>query len=127
MNDIKALGKHILLELYDCPQVMMSDTQALEDHLCQAAEVMGATLVDKRFHQFSPYGVSGVVIIQESHLTIHTWPEYAYAAIDIFTCGEIDLEAGVEYLKKALQSGRSACQQIERGLDLKFKEVVPGE
>ena len=76
---------------------------------------MGATVVSSHFHQFSPYGISGVVIIQESHLTLHTWPEYGYAAVDVFTCGDIDLDAGVVYLQEALEAGRWEWSIHERG------------
>jgi S-adenosylmethionine decarboxylase proenzyme len=103
----------------------MNDLEQLEYHLCEAAKTMGATLVDARFHQFSPYGISGVVVIQESHLTIHSWPEYGYAAIDIFTCGEIDLEAGVAYLEQKLSAGRSECRLLKRGLNLAFQDPTP--
>ena len=125
MKKRKVLGKHILLELYDCPQSKMNDIEGLEKQLCQAAEIMGATLVDSRFHQFSPYGVSGVVVIQESHLTIHTWPEFGYAAIDIFTCGDIDMDAGIKYLEKALQSRRVDSRLIERGINLPTAKPLP--
>ena len=77
--------------------------------------MMGATIVSSNFHQFNPYGVSGVVIIQESHLTLHTWPEYNYAAVDIFTCGEIDLEKGVQFLIQALEAEQSNYEILKRG------------
>lgn len=112
---IVALGRHILLELYNCPPSILNDIQYLEQQLCLAATEMGASVVNSNFHHFSPYGVSGVVIIQESHLTIHTWPEYQYAAIDIFTCGAINLDAGVKHLEKALEAEQSEYQLIRRG------------
>lgn len=118
MEDKKELGRHIILELYDCPEHRLNDIPLLESSLCQAAGAMGATVVTSRFHQFAPHGASGVVIIQESHLTIHTWPEYRYAAVDIFTCGEIDMERGVQYLEKALAAGRSDWRLLKRGLGL---------
>lgn len=124
MKKRTVLGKHILLELYDCPSNNMNDIEGLEKQLCQAAELMGATLVDSRFHQFSPYGVSGVVVIQESHLTIHTWPEFGYAAIDIFTCGDIDMEAGIKYLESALEADRIERRLIERGINLPAAKPV---
>ena len=118
MDANKELGRHIILELYDCPERVFNDIPLLENSLCRAAEAMGATVVTSRFHQFSPHGISGVVIIQESHLTIHTWPEYRYAAVDIFTCGEIDMEQGVAYLVKALEAKHSDWQLLKRGLGL---------
>lgn len=109
------LGRHLLLELHDCPDQILKDTHFLETEMRAAAERMGATVVTSNFHTFSPYGVSGVVIIQESHLTIHTWPEHGYAAIDIFTCGKIDLLAGANYLTERLKAGRSEQQIFGRG------------
>ncbi|MCB0635033.1 MAG: adenosylmethionine decarboxylase [Lewinella sp.] len=117
MTNFQPLGRHILLELYDCPRALLDDQVGLEGQLRQAALAMGATVVTSCFHQFSPYGVSGVVVIQESHLTIHTWPEHGYAAVDIFTCGAIDLDAGVRHLEQALQAGSCQWQLIHRGLD----------
>lgn len=116
--DLKALGKHIILELYDCPANLLSEPAEIQRILEAAALVMGATIVESRFHHFSPLGVSGVVIIMESHLTIHTWPEYGYAAVDIFTCGVLDIEAGVEWLSQELKAERVEKEMIERGRDL---------
>ncbi|MBV6652340.1 MAG: adenosylmethionine decarboxylase [Mameliella sp.] len=113
-----ALGRHVLLELHQCPVELLKDGQQLELFLKAAADKMGATVVTSTFHQFDPYGISGVVIIQESHLTLHTWPEHQYAAIDIFTCGAIDLEAGVNYLVEAFQAGQSDWKLYERGKGL---------
>lgn len=107
-----------MLELYGCPADLLKAKEPLEAHLKAAAETMGATVVTSNFHQFSPYGISGVVIIQESHLTLHTWPEHGYAAVDLFTCGEIDLEAGIAYLASAFRSERSEWQLYERGRGL---------
>ncbi|MEZ4885179.1 MAG: adenosylmethionine decarboxylase [Chitinophagales bacterium] len=115
---LKALGKHIILELYGCPTELLSEPADIQRILEAAALVMGATIVESTFHHFSPLGVSGVVIIMESHLTIHTWPEFAYAAVDIFTCGELDIEAGVDLLSKELQAEKVEIQMIERGKKL---------
>ncbi len=119
------LGQHWLIEGYHCDARLLSDPKAMETILKKTAEIMGATIVTSTFHHFSPLGVSGVVVIQESHLTIHTWPEYAYAAVDIFTCGEIDMEAGVTYLKKALAAEELKIIKIQRGnLDKKLTNKV---
>ena len=117
------LGQHWLIEGYHCNTELLSDPVVMEKILHRAAEIMGATIVTSTFHHFSPLGVSGVVVIQESHLTIHTWPEYAYAAIDIFTCGEIDMQAGVEYLQKALEADELKIVKMKRGnLDKNLKQ-----
>ena len=81
------------------------------------AKVAKATIVGSHFHQFSPFGVSGVVVIAESHLAIHTWPEYGYAAIDIFTCGEtLGTEVAAQYLVEKFQSRQPSLIELKRGL-----------
>lgn len=110
------LGKHWILELYDCPADLLSDPSRIGVIMANAAKAMKATIVEQKFHHFSPLGVSGVIIIKESHLTIHTWPEYGYAAIDIFTCGAIDMDKGIAHLKKHLASKESSLNKLGRGL-----------
>lgn len=110
------LGQQVLLELHGCDPHKLRDPHYLEREMRLAAEAMGATVVTSTFHHFSPLGVSGVVVIQESHLTIHTWPEYDYAAADIFTCGEIDMRAGTVYLAKALAAKNFTEKTLPRGL-----------
>ena len=117
---MKYLGKHYLLELYDCPADLLSDPVFIGKKMNEAAEVMQATIVESNFHHFIPLGVSGVIIIKESHLTIHTWPEYGYAAIDVFTCGKIYMDRGIEYLRKTLKAQNAEVKKIGRGEVGKF-------
>jgi len=84
---LNALGRHLLLDLNDCDKEVLNDLSFLRNTLVAAAIDCGATVLGESFHPFQPQGVSGVVVIAESHLSIHTWPEYGYAAVDIFTCG----------------------------------------
>ncbi|MEM1124474.1 MAG: adenosylmethionine decarboxylase, partial [Bacteroidota bacterium] len=112
---MKYLGKHYLLELYDCPADILSDPKFIGEKMKKAAQVMKASIVESTFHHFNPLGVSGVIIIKESHLTIHTWPEYGYAAVDIFTCGKIDMDNGISYLRKALKSEKVEIKKLGRG------------
>ena len=81
-------GRHVLVELNDCPRDLIDSTSSLESVMKSCAVEAGATIVSSHFHRFAPQGVGGVVIIAESHLTIHSWPEHGYAAIDVFTCGK---------------------------------------
>ena len=80
-----ALGKHLLLELKDCDARLLNDLDYLREVLADVAKLIGATLIKDSFYQFTPQGVSGVIIIAESHIAIHRWPEYSYAAVDVFT------------------------------------------
>ncbi len=113
---MKALGRHILVEFMNCNADVMNDVSAIENAMVEAAQIAGATVINSTFHHFSPYGVSGVVVIQESHLAIHTWPEYNYAAVDLFTCGDtVDPWVSFEYLKKAFQSASYSALEMNRG------------
>ena len=85
---LETLGRHILIEFYNCNEEILASPELIEKHMNKAAKIANATIVNSVFHHFNPYGVSGAVIISESHLAIHTWPEYGYAAVDVFTCGD---------------------------------------
>ncbi len=114
---MNALGKHLLLELKDCNKEVLNDVGFLKGALITAAGEAGAIVLGESFHQFNPQGVSGVVIIAESHLCIHTWPEYGYAAVDIFTCGNsVQPEKAAEILTGKLGSKSHSMMEIQRGI-----------
>jgi len=93
----------------------MNDVAAIERDMVGAAQKAGATVINSTFHHFSPYGVSGVVVIQESHLAIHTWPEYGYAAVDLFTCGEMDAWISFDFLKECFGAKSYSAIEMKRG------------
>ncbi len=127
MNN-KYLGKHILAEFYNCDKDVLNDYQLVKKHMNMAAEMAKATIVESVFHLFNPWGVSGAVVIQESHLTIHTWPEYGYAAVDLFTCGEeVDPWIAFDYLKKNFKSDKTETLEVSRGIVDKIKKFSDGE
>jgi len=111
------LGNHLLVELYNCNNNVINSVLKVEELLLKAVDISGATTLNSNFYKFSPHGVSGVVIISESHFSIHTWPEYGYCALDIFTCGnEIKSHLALEYLKKALGAGNISVTEVKRGI-----------
>jgi S-adenosylmethionine decarboxylase proenzyme len=113
---VKSLGKHIIVEMYDCDKRKLNNHVQVQKFMVGAAQAAKATVVRADFHQFNPYGVSGAVIIAESHLTIHTWPEYGYAAVDVFTCGdEIDPWVCVQHLIKVFQPKSHQAIEMKRG------------
>lgn len=113
----KQLGNHLLIEYYDCDSEVLKNTSLIEKHMIEAAKIAQATIVESVFHTFSPWGVSGVVVIEESHLTIHTWPEYKYAAVDLFTCGNtIKPWAAFKFLERKLKAKRADLTEISRGI-----------
>ncbi len=114
---MNALGKHLLLELKNCDKEVLNDLGFLKNALLAAASECGGTALGESFHQFSPQGVSGVVVIAESHLFIHTWPEYGYAAVDIFTCGNsVEPEKAAELLIGKLGTNDHSIIEIQRGI-----------
>lgn len=117
---MKSLGQHLILELYGCPAALLDDPRHVENTLTQAVQASGATMIRPFFHQFAPQGVSGVIIISESHFTIHTWPEYGYAALDVFTCGDcIDMDAAATTLREGFGAAQMQRMMLSRGaLDL---------
>jgi len=112
---MSALGNHILVEFSGCTPQIMNEVSTIEKGMVDAAIKAGATVINSTFHHFSPYGVSGVVVIQESHLAIHTWPEYGYAAVDLFTCGDIDSWISFDYLKEVFQAKNYSAIELRRG------------
>lgn len=114
---MQALGRQIIVEYYNCNPEKLNDTALIKRAMREAANACGATVVQEAFHLFNPHGVSGVVVIAESHLAIHTWPEYGYAAVDLFTCGEeINPEIAFEYLRDALEAGNFSAMEMKRGM-----------
>src|ERR1044071_1790930 len=114
---LNALGRHLLLELFDCDLDAINNVEAVKGSLIEAAKRAQATIVDVVFHEFNPFGVSGVVVIAESHLSIHTWPEYRYAAVDIFSCGEIlQPETAASYLVEQFGAERASVVEMQRGM-----------
>lgn len=114
---MSALGRHVLAEFYGCPEEILNDIQRIERTMVDAALEAGAEIREVAFHKFSPQGVSGVVVISESHLAIHTWPELGYAAVDVFTCGDkVDPWVSANYLKESFAARRLSAQEITRGI-----------
>lgn len=121
---MNALGKHILVEYQGCSSEILNDVPSIERVMVNAAREAGATVINATFHHFSPYGVSGVVVIQESHLAVHTWPEFRYAAVDIFTCGEtVNPWISYDLLMKAFKAEHGNAMEINRGTKELLKRV----
>ncbi len=114
---MEALGRHVLAEVYECDCELLDSPEAVEGIMVGAALHAGATIREVVFHKFCPQGVSGVVVIAESHLTIHTWPELGYAAVDVFTCGDsVDPWAACEYIFTHFRARRVTTAEARRGL-----------
>ena len=117
---MEAIGNHFIIELYEC-EGDIKTVEHVGEILREAAIKCKATVVSEFFQQFQPWGVSGVIILAESHISIHTWPELKYCAVDFFFCdiSNIDVEAGIQHIKDGFVSQRVNVDKLDRGLNLK--------
>ncbi len=113
---MKTIGRHLIAEYYDCQQDLLNSVAFIRDMMLRSATEMGATVVGETFHAFSPHGVSGTVVIAESHLSIHTWPENGYVAVDIYTCGGLNPNIAFAQIGRELGAATGRQQEILRGL-----------
>ncbi len=122
---MNALGIHLILDLKECNRERLNDLPFIRATMIDVANAAGATIVGESFHQFQPVGVTGVLAIAESHLTIHTWPEYGYAAVDVFTCGESFAPRKVaQLLIDKFQAKDPSITELQRGLLLTLANVT---
>ena len=116
---MNVLGIHLLLELKECNPTLLNDLDFIRQTMLQTAQDVGATIVGESFHRFSPQGVTGILAIAESHISIHTWPEYGYAAADIFACGpSFQPREAAEILAARLESRNPDIIEVKRGTTL---------
>src|SRR5260370_41853322 len=114
---MKSLGRHLLVEYYSCDPKIIADIGSIEDIMVGAAKKSKAHIVDVVFHTFNPHGISGVVVIAESHLAIHTWPEHGFASVDIYTCGNsVNPWNAYKHILKHLKAKRSTAMEMKRGV-----------
>lgn len=111
------IGRHVISELWGCNVEKLNDINLIEQMFVDAALKARAEIREVAFHKFAPQGVSGVVIISESHLTIHSFPEHGYASIDVYTCGDrIDPNVAADYIANALEATTRENIEVPRGM-----------
>ncbi len=116
MDRDKSFGKHYVVDYFDADPAMLETVEPIREIFLRAARESGATVLSDVFHQFQPFGVSGVVLIAESHFAIHTWPEDRFAGVDIFTCGEqMDAEAAIEIIGREIGARETRMKLLVRG------------
>ena len=109
------LGQHCILELYECNELKLNDEVFIRHTIALAAKVAGATLLNLITHRFEPQGVTGLALLAESHISIHTWPESSYAAVDVFTCGNHTMpERACEVIYKELSARHFSLKSFQR-------------
>ena len=110
-------GRHILLDVWGVDAETLNDLETIQEAMLGAAAAAGATVVDSTFHRFPVQGLSGVVVLAESHISVHTFPEHGYAAFDIFTCGtRVDPERACDHLVRAVRADDRFTRRFIRGL-----------
>ncbi|SJZ44930.1 adenosylmethionine decarboxylase [Garciella nitratireducens] len=114
---MQTYSRHCILELWDCNINLLNDRNLIEKLMVEAALEAGAEIREIAFHKFAPQGISGVVVISESHLSIHTFPEQGYASIDVFTCGKrINPHTAAYLIAKKLEAQKIYEMNLERGI-----------
>ena len=111
----KEFGKHYLVEYVGCNPKKLKFVEDVRPLFLRAAEKSRATIIQSFFHQFEPAGVTGIIMIAESHFSVHTWPENTYASFDILTCGEMEPEAAIEELRTGFEAQRVDVRVFPRG------------
>ncbi len=120
-----ALGHHWIIEYWDCSFEALNDTDLLHELFVKAAKIAGATILSSGVHRFQPQGVSCYVIIAESHLTVHSWPELGYAAVDMFTCGtKVDMNVALSIISEGLKVEPSSLKEILRGVSSDKRRIT---
>ena len=110
------LGRHLLVDLADCDRALLDDVDRLRTAMLDSAGAIGATIVTDHFHRFAPQGVSGVIVIAESHLALHTWPEHGMASIDLFSCSEhLDFARLVAVVTEKFGASHCSTTTVMRG------------
>ncbi len=113
------LGKHYLIDFYECDRALINDIEKIRLLMLKTAALIPTKVVNQVFHPFSPYGISGVIVISESHFAIHTWPEHGLVSIDLFTCNpKMNIDRALTFLKESLGANRIKTHTVDRGDEL---------
>ncbi len=117
---MKKVGTHLVVDAWEAPAELLNNPEKIKQALIEAITAGKATLIDMCVHQFSPHGVTATATLAESHIAIHTWPEYGYFAADLFFCGEGKPKEAMKVLQQALSAKQATMREIDRG----FPETV---
>ena len=111
------INRHVLYDAWVEDSSILSTVEPMQGILCRAAEAGGATILHSHFHQFSPHGVTGFLLLAESHISVHTWVEEGFAAFDIFTCGNMNTDKVLEVIREGIRPRHASVRRIVRGGD----------
>jgi len=118
---MKSIGRHVLIEFWGCNK-NINDPDIVAQSINDAVEAVGATIINLHVHTFTPFGVTGLAVLAESHFSIHSWPEHGYLAADVFTCGTaVDPQAAVPVLRRFFVPKHVEVRELQRGI---IREVI---
>lgn len=123
-QDFKNLGTHLILDAWGCSYELLNDPESISTAVMKAIKAGKATLIDTCVHQFSPHGVTATATLAESHIAVHTWPEYGYFGADLFFCGDGDTHAALESIRESLPAKKYRVRELRRGFDLAVSPQV---
>ncbi len=112
---MKKVGTHVVVDAWQAPAEFLNDPEKIRYALTEAIAAGEATLIDLCVHQFSPHGVTATATLAESHIAIHTWPEYGYFAADLFFCGQGKPQEAMKVLQHILKAQQCTMKEIDRG------------
>jgi S-adenosylmethionine decarboxylase len=121
-EEFNKLGTHLILDAWGCSYDLLNDPERITEAVMTAVKAGKATLIDTCVHQFSPHGVTATATLAESHIAVHTWPEYGYFGADLFFCGDGDSYAALESLKQSLPAKQFRVKELRRGYESKTPE-----
>ena len=123
------INRHVLYDAWVDDRSVLATVEPMKDLLCEAAEAGGATVIHEYFHQFSPHGVTGFLLLAESHISVHTWVDERFAAFDIFTCGNMDTDRVLEVIRAGINPRHASVRRIVRGGDTgpAYSNTAPAE
>jgi S-adenosylmethionine decarboxylase proenzyme len=113
---LPAVGRHLIAEMWDCKPSYLTDVNRIRRAMIHAAALVGNTVIDSMFHEFQPGGITGILLLAESHMSVHTWPEHSYAAFDMFSCASADPAPAFDYIAATLGCVDWSMIKLERGL-----------
>lgn len=122
---MKKMGTHLVVDAWQAPGDLLNDPERIRRAIIDAIDAGEATLIDLCVHQFSPHGVTATATLAESHIAIHTWPEYGYFAADLFFCGRGKPREAMELLQTALQAKQMTMRETDRGFPGPTPELEP--
>ncbi|MCM3652229.1 adenosylmethionine decarboxylase [Metabacillus litoralis] len=117
-------GQHFIIDAYECSEDILNNAEQLKELLTKAINQLGMEILSTHFHSFSPQGVTGVIGISTSHVSIHTWPEHGYAALDLYTCGNQDIWPALKAILEKIEAKRTNVYELSRGEESNNKPVM---